>query len=296
MPFLKFFFLFLIGASFGSFFNVYIFRKEKGENYLKGRSHCPYCHRELLWWQLIPIFSFFILKGKCYFCKKKISFEYPLVEFLTGFFFAASFWRFLNYPFIDSIIKNFSLESFLIFINFFFWLYWVSILIIIAFYDLRNYIILPEIIFPAIFISLLWKILEGIFITFFKFNFLLLMNQSLKEMSFLFGSYSYFSSLFYGIIFGGGVLFLIVFLSKEKAMGWGDFFLSLFLGIILGWPMVIIALILSFLSGGIISLILIGLKKKTFKNYLPFGPFLAFSGLAVLLFGDIIMKGYLSLI
>jgi len=55
-------------------------------------------------------------------------------------------------------------------------------------------------------------------------------------------------------------------------------------------------LILSFLSGGLISLILVAFKKKNFKNYLPFGPFLSFSGLAVLLFGDILIKSYLSLI
>jgi len=79
-------------------------------------------------------------------------------------------------------------------------------------------------------------------------------------------------------------------------MGWGDVILALFLGIILGWPMILIALILSFLSGGLISLILVAFKKKNFKNYLPFGPFLSFSGLAVLLFGDILIKSYLSLI
>ncbi|MGE4554572.1 MAG: A24 family peptidase [Candidatus Paceibacterota bacterium] len=296
LVFLRYFLAFLIGSAFGSFFNVYLFRKEKNEDFIKGRSHCPYCYHQLLWWQLIPIFSYFLLKGRCYFCKKRISFQYPLVEFLTGIFFVLILWRFFSFSFFPLIFKNFNVESLFILVNLGFWFYWVSVLILIAFYDLRNYVILSDLIFPALFISLVWRILEGIVIKYFRFEFLLLMNQPLKEMSFLFGSWPYFLSFIYGIIFGGGFLFLIVFLTKEKAMGWGDVILSLFLGIILGWPMVLIALILSFLSGGFISLILIFLKKKTFKNYIPFGPFLAFSGLATLLLGDIIIKAYLSFI
>jgi leader peptidase (prepilin peptidase)/N-methyltransferase len=89
---------------------------------------------------------------------------------------------------------------------------------------------------------------------------------------------------------------LLVLFSRERAMGWGDVLLALFLGIILSWPAVLVALILSFLLGGLISLILIKLKKKTFKSYLPFAPFLCFSGLVVLLFGDIILKTYFLLI
>jgi len=294
--FLRYFFIFLIGSAFGSFFNVYIFRKEKGENYLKGRSRCPFCQKELLFWQLIPFFSFFLLKGRCYFCQKKISWQYPLVEFLTGLLFCFAFWRFSRFSFFPLIFSNFYLENFLIILNFLFWVYWISVLMIISFYDLRNYLILFEVIYPAILISLFWRIAEGLFIYFLKFDFLFFMNQPLKEMSFLFGNFSYFASLIYGVIFPTAILFLIVFLSKEKAMGWGDVILALFLGIILGWPMILIALILSFLSGGLISLILVALKKKNFKNYLPFGPFLSFSGLAVLLFGDILIKSYLSLI
>ena len=289
-------FVFLIGSIVGSFLNVVVLRSEKNENYLRGRSHCPYCQKTLSWWQLIPVFSFFILKGKCYYCKHKISWQYPIVESLTGLVFVLIFWRFTRFPFFLPLLNNFTLESVLILLNLIFWFYWASVLIVIAVYDLRNYLILGEIIFPAIFISFIWKIIQGLYLYFFQGSFLTFVNQPLGESSFFFGYWGYFPSLFYGILVGVAPFLLLVLFSREKAMGWGDVLLALFLGIILSWPAVLVALILSFLLGGLISLILIKLKKKTFKSYLPFAPFLCFSGLVVLLFGDIILKTYFLLI
>ena len=79
-------------------------------------------------------------------------------------------------------------------------------------------------------------------------------------------------------------------------MGWGDAILAIFIGLILGWPGAMIALIIAFLSGGFSSLILMLLKKKTLKSYLPFAPFLSLGVVTVMLFGDIIIKGYLSIL
>jgi len=99
-----------------------------------------------------------------------------------------------------------------------------------------------------------------------------------------------------GIIFAGGLISLLVYTTKEKAMGWGDAILAIFIGLILGWPGAMIALIIAFLSGGFSSLILMLLKKKTLKSYLPFAPFLSLGVVTVMLFGDIIIKGYLSIL
>ncbi|RLG09202.1 hypothetical protein DRN73_10305 [Candidatus Pacearchaeota archaeon] len=77
-----------MGISFCSFLNVLIYRLPKGLTPLKSlRSFCPVCKFYLKWWHNIPILSFFILKGKCYYCKFKISFRYPLVELLAGVIF-----------------------------------------------------------------------------------------------------------------------------------------------------------------------------------------------------------------
>lgn len=81
--FLAGFFVFLLGASMGSFLNVVVDRLIHGES-IGGRSHCDYCKKTLSWYDLIPLFSFALLQGKCRRCHKKLSFQYPLVEFITG--------------------------------------------------------------------------------------------------------------------------------------------------------------------------------------------------------------------
>lgn len=73
----------IAGLVTGSFTNVCIYSIPKGEDFVKRRSHCMNCGAELKWYDLIPVISFLFLKGKCRYCKKKISVQYPLVELLT---------------------------------------------------------------------------------------------------------------------------------------------------------------------------------------------------------------------
>ena len=76
--------IFIFGIVFGSFLNVLIYRIPKGENIAYPASKCQTCQTPLKWWHNIPIVSWFILGGKCYFCRDKISMQYPIVEFITG--------------------------------------------------------------------------------------------------------------------------------------------------------------------------------------------------------------------
>ena len=87
LNFLSFLVIFVFGLMIGSFLNCVIYRLETGENFLKGRSYCPYCKHVLNWQDLIPILSFLILKGKCRYCQQKISLQYPIVEISTGLLF-----------------------------------------------------------------------------------------------------------------------------------------------------------------------------------------------------------------
>jgi len=82
---------FLLGITFGSFFNVVGLRLPKNEPFSNDRSYCPSCKKQLKWYELIPVLSFFIQKGKCNNCKSKISWMYPAVELLTGFLFMYSY-------------------------------------------------------------------------------------------------------------------------------------------------------------------------------------------------------------
>lgn len=87
-------YLFVLGVSIGSFLNVLIDRLPKDRK-ITGRSSCDFCHRKLTWLDLIPVFSFILLGGACRYCKKKISYYYPIVEIITGIFFILT-WFFIQ--------------------------------------------------------------------------------------------------------------------------------------------------------------------------------------------------------
>ena len=76
--------IFLYGVVIGSFLNVCIYRIPKQENIVKIRSHCMNCGYQLKWYDLVPLFSYLCLRGRCRCCKQKISVQYPLIELLNG--------------------------------------------------------------------------------------------------------------------------------------------------------------------------------------------------------------------
>lgn len=94
-------FMFITGLVIGSFLNVVILRTVSGESIVFPASHCPKCGTPLKWYHNIPLLSYFFLGGKCAFCKEVISFQYPLVEFLTGLIFV---W--FGYLYFGSIMND----------------------------------------------------------------------------------------------------------------------------------------------------------------------------------------------
>lgn len=80
-------------------------RLPKGESIIKPKSHCPKCLHELKWYELIPIISFIIQKGKCKNCQAKLSFFYPFTELVTGLLFVISYYSFgFSYDLIIALI------------------------------------------------------------------------------------------------------------------------------------------------------------------------------------------------
>lgn len=82
--------LFIFGVALGSFLNVVASRYKENNRLFNsriigGRSHCSFCKKTLAWYELVPIFSFFIQKGRCRYCGRRFSFQYPLVELAGGF-------------------------------------------------------------------------------------------------------------------------------------------------------------------------------------------------------------------
>ena len=146
-------FFFLLGLAVGSFLNSVIYRLDIGESLIKTRSHCPYCKKTLSWFELIPLMSFILQKGRCRHCKKPISLQYPLVELVTG----ALFWLVIsNSKFLISNQIPISNAQFLIPVIF--WLFVISCLIIIFVYDLKHYIIPDQVIYPAIIVAILYNL------------------------------------------------------------------------------------------------------------------------------------------
>jgi len=131
--------IFVFGLAVGSFLNVIICRLETKESIIFSRSHCPHCRAVLKWYDLIPVLSFLIQKGRCRYCGKKISWQYPVVEITTGLLFLLIFNQFLI-------------------LNFFYYLIIISFLLIIFVYDLKHYIIPDKIVYPAIGIALLYAL------------------------------------------------------------------------------------------------------------------------------------------
>lgn len=77
--------VFIFGTVIGSFVNVLIYRLPAKENIVVKNSHCMSCGHKLKWYDLVPLFSWMFLKGRCRYCKEKISVQYPLVEAINGF-------------------------------------------------------------------------------------------------------------------------------------------------------------------------------------------------------------------
>lgn len=102
---------FIFGCVFGSFYNVLGLRIPNNESIIFPNSHCPKCGKELKWYELIPIFSFLFLKGKCSICKGKISWLYPLNELFCGILFVVSYY---SYGFSLELVIALSLSSLLI--------------------------------------------------------------------------------------------------------------------------------------------------------------------------------------
>ncbi len=255
---------FVFGLVIGSFLNCLIYRLKTDESFVKGRSFCPNCKHLLSWQDLIPIFSFLFLKGKCRYCGKPISFQYPLVELFAGFLFVLI----LNYT-LGAQLFNFENVfnlMFLIIISCF--------LIVIFVYDLKHYIIPDKVIYPAIIIAIIYNISYFLFV---------IDNSSLLIQSSI--------SAFAAAVF----FLLIVLISRGRWMGVGDIKLAFLLGLVLGWPNILVALFLAFFLGAIIGIGLIIFGKKTLKSEVPFGPFLVFGTFLALFWGEKALDWYLNL-
>jgi len=268
--------VFVFGLIVGSFLNCVIYRLKTGGSFLKGRSFCPYCKHELSWQDLIPIFSFLILKGECRYCGEKISIQYPAVETATGLLFLLIFNPSTKDFLLCSAEHSRSLECFgFQFLTPLYYFIISCFLIIVFVYDLKHFIIPDRVIYLAIIITFLYNIFHSLFI--------------IHNSKFLIQSLS--------SAFGAALFFLlIVLVSRGRWMGVGDIKLAFLMGLFLGWPNILVALFLAFFIGAVIGIILMVLKKKNLKSEIPFGPFLVTGTFLALFWGEKIIHWYLNFV
>lgn len=241
--------IFLFGLCIGSFLNVVIMRLETGENPAKGRSHCPNCQHGLAWYDLVPVLSFLWLRGTCRYCRAHISIQYPLVELATAVLF----------------LLIFTMNAF-IWQTIFLWVV-ASCLIVIFVYDLKFYLIPDVVLFPAIGIAFVYRLVE---------NFSAAPNYLLAA----------------GL--AAGFFLAIYLISKGAWMGFGDVKLALLLGLLLGFPHILLALFLAFLLGAIIGVAGMAVKNLGLKSEIPFAPFLILGTGIAFFWGSRLINWYMG--
>ncbi|MBU4217110.1 prepilin peptidase [Candidatus Parcubacteria bacterium] len=257
------FFALLFGLIIGSFLNALIWRLHTGESMME-RSKCPKCGKAIAWYDNVPVLSYLFLLGKCRGCKMRISFQYPLVELITGLLFMLAF----NFSARGGSVLGGQLPNYIFFITLFRDFFLISTMIIVFIYDLRWYLILDVITLPSIAVLFVLNLVLGI---------------------------SWQSLLLSGII-GGGFFLLQFIISKGKWIGGGDIRLGFLMGIALGWPQIITALMLAYIAGAFIGIGLIVFGKKKWSSHVPFGVFLSVATIVTLFWGDPLLRWYFGFI
>jgi leader peptidase (prepilin peptidase)/N-methyltransferase len=254
----------IVGTVVGSFLNVCIDRLPQRKSLIDPPSHCDGCQRRLGILDLIPVLSYIWLHGRCRYCGARISLRVPLVEVLGGILFALAYWRF-------GLTAQFGITAF-----------WCSFFLVIIFIDWENKLILNRMTYPAAAAALV----------------ILAIDSALPGVKLL-GNLDFIprTSILSGLI-GGGVglgFFLIVFLINPRGMGMGDVKLAGLIGLVTGWPLVMVALLIGILLGGVAAIVILAFRLKGRKDVIAYGTFLAIGPVITLLWGVPIFHWYQNL-
>ena len=221
---------FILGLFMGSFYTVIGLRLPKHEDFIKGRSHCDHCDHELSFMDMIPIVSYILLKGKCRYCKKKISSLSTYMELFTGILFALSFYVF-----------GFSYELFIA-------LGIITMLIIISVSDISYYVIPDEIlIFFTGYFLIIFTLERGVINTFFN----------------IFSGLVLFCIMYTIMLIGN-------FLFKKESLGGGDIKLMFVEGLVLSPLLGLLSIFIGSFLALPISLLMLYKKRQKLVPFGPF--------------------------
>jgi leader peptidase (prepilin peptidase)/N-methyltransferase len=246
----------LLGLAVGSFLNLCIDRLPGGKSIVRPGSHCDNCNQSLKAVDLVPVFSYIWLKGRCRYCGARIPLRSPIVEFATAAIFAFLAWHY-----------GLSLELA-------FAVVYASIFIVIFAIDLEQELILNIVVFPAMILAFAFSFFWGGF----------------EEFWPKIGPGFVLSALLGGAV--GFVLMLLPYLiTRGRGMGYGDVKLAALIGLMSGFPLVLVALLVGIIAGGLVAVfLLVSRAVKSRKAAIPYGPFLAVGAMVALIWGDKIFQ------
>ena len=238
----------LFGIAIGSFLNVCLDRLPAGGSLLRPASHCPACQRRLAPKDLIPVFSYLWLRGRCRYCRAPIPQRVLWVEAGTGLMFAFLWWQYGLTPELGIIS------------------FYYCLLTVILVVDLEHGLILNKVVYPATAIALIIAVFTP--------------DPGIVK-ALMGGGLGLAVMLLLALIFRGGI-------------GWGDVKMAGLMGVMVGFPVILVALLLAVVGGGLVAGILLALKVKGRKETMPFGPFLSLATMVTLLWGDNLISWYLT--
>jgi prepilin signal peptidase PulO-like enzyme (type II secretory pathway) len=250
----------LLGLIVGSAINAIVWRLYVGRSWVRGRSMCPECKHKLAAKDLVPVFSWLVLGGKCRYCKAKIHWQYPVVEIITAGLFALSASRMMPQTWLDGLQLAL-------------WLVMLTMLIVLTVYDFRWMILPDKVVYPAILLAGVWLMLGA---------------TEAFDLHTLAGPTE-------AAVLAGAMFYALAAISKGRAMGGGDIKLVFLMGLLLGLKGTMLALLIAFNTGAIFGLLMLALHRKKRRDHIPFGPFLVLGTLVAFLYGQDIVQWYLTI-
>lgn len=248
----------IFGMIIGSFLNVCIYRIPKGESIVFPGSHCTSCGHHLGPLDLFPVLSYLCLRGKCRYCKTKISPRYMMVEISTGII----FW-------LCYVQHGVSLVAFMC-------MSFCSVLIVLSLIDFDHMILPTKII--------MFGAVVGI-------GFRIALSMLYEEWAYL------WDGVIAGIV-GYGFFYLIYFIAPKimhkEALGFGDVRVMGMLGIYIGLEQLFVMLVIACVMASVVGTVLLVIRKKS-EPY-PLGPYLCGATMMMLIWGGTIMSGYRNLL
>jgi prepilin signal peptidase PulO-like enzyme (type II secretory pathway) len=249
---------FLFGLIFGSAINAIVWRVYVGRSWMRGRSQCPDCGHELAARDLVPVFSWLALRGKCRYCGAPIK-DHPIVELVTGATFA-----FAALALLPAGVVGLVRLGFMVFI--------LVMLVALAVYDQRWLILPDKLMLPLIGVTFVYTVVMAV------------MERAPRVLE---------GSLLAALL-AGGAFFALVYFSKGRAMGGGDIKLAFAMGLLLGLQGTGVALLLAFNAAAIIGVTMIVLRKRKRNDHIPFGPFLVAGAVIAFVLGRQLLALYLN--